>query len=560
MMRSILGRTSAAAFVVTLLTAAVLFSACGRSDEPPKKTGEQERASGTTSTETSTAPRVSATEQPRSVVSYTIADPTGDWGYPSPFLRYSRGPGYLRMSFIFDTLVWKDRNGFIPALAKEWNYNEQDNAYTFLLHEKAKWHDGRPVTADDVAFTVEYGKKHPDSFVTLSGPNGIKHVEVIDDHTVKLVLESPYAPFLYEIAGTMVILPRHIWQAVEDPMAFGVPEATVGSGPYKLIDYNKAQGTYLYEAFEDYYQGRPKVDRLVFVKTGPEMVSAALARGEVNAAGIQAEQASAFESKGFTVLKAPYAFCGKLSINHRKDPMRHKEFRQALAYAIDRQRLVEITQRGHGIPGSPGLLPPGNPWHNPDVHPYGYDPGKARQLLEGLGYTRENAGYFAKDGKILEIELISQTAYGFKEVGQFIKTALDAVGIKVHLHIMEGKTVDAKVDAWDFDLSIYGHGGLYEPSILPKVMTAPGFNSPRYTSNEHLNRLLEEQLHEMDPDRRLHMVKEAQALYAEDMPAITLYYPDGYFAHDGTVDLFHTQGGVASGIPTPLNKTAFVGR
>jgi peptide/nickel transport system substrate-binding protein len=125
---------------------------------------------------------------------------------------------------------------------------------------------------------------------------------------------------------------------------------------------------------------------------------------------------------------------------------------------------------------------------------------------------------------------------------------------------MEGKTVDAKVEAWDFDLSIYGHGGLYEPSILPKVTTAPGFNSPRYTCNEELNQLLEEQFHEMDPDKRLQIVKRAQALYAEDMPAITLYYPDGYFAHDGTLDLYYTTGGVASGIPSALNKMAFLGK
>jgi peptide/nickel transport system substrate-binding protein len=358
----------------------------------------------------------------------------------------------------------------------------------------------------------------------------------------------------------MVILPKHIWREVEDPMTFDAPEATIGSGPYRLTDYNKAQGTYLYEAFEDYYQGRPTVDRLVFVKTSPVMVSAALARGEVNAAGIQAEQAKAMESKGFTILRAPYAFCGKISINHRKEPMRQKEFRQAMAYAIDRQKLVEITQRGHGIPGSPGLLPPGNPWHNPDVRPYGYDPEKARQLLESIGYTLGQDGYFTKNDEVLEVELITQTAYGFKEVGQFIKEALEEVGIKVNLQVMEGKTVDAKVEAWDFDLSIYGHGGLYEPSILPKVTTAPGFNSPRYTCNEELNQLLEEQFHEMDPDKRLQIVKRAQALYAEDMPAITLYYPDGYFAHDGTLDLYYTTGGVASGIPSALNKMAFLGK
>ena len=527
------------------------FLACS-SDVPSSTTENKEPASAT--------PGPADVPEPRSKESYTIADPTGDWGYPSPYLRYARGPGYLRMSLIFDTLVWKDERGFIPALAEKWVYDETDNAYTFTLREKAVWHDGRPVTANDVAFTVDYLKIHPDPFVSLSGSRGIRSVEVIDHRRVKLFLQSKYASFLYEIAGTMVILPEHIWRTVEDPMGFDQPEAVVGSGPYRLIDYNRAQGTYLYQAFEGYYQGAPEVKRVVFVKTSPEMVSAALSRGEVHAATVQSEQAKSLEAKGFTLMRAPYAFCGKMMINHRKEPLRQKACRQALAYAIDREKLVAVTQRGHGVPGSPGLLPPDNPWYNPDICPYAYNPEKARTLLESIGYTLNQDGYFTKDGRIMEMELLTQPAYGFKDVGTFVKNSLEDLGIRIHLRSLEGKTLDAKVRAWEFDLSIYGHGGLYEPSILPKVTTDIGFNSPGYTANETLNLILEAQSHEMDPVKRLKIVKEAQALYAEDLPALTLYYPDWYFVHDGSVPLFYTKGGVASGIPSPINKMAFWGK
>ena len=492
------------------------------------------------------------------IITYTIADATGDWGYPSPYLRYSRGPGYIRSSFVFDTLVWKDESGFIPALAREWTYDEADNAYTFELQENARWHDGEKVTASDVTFTVDYIKEHPDPFVTLVGPSGIKEAEAVDEHTVKLYLESLYAPFLYDIAGTMVILPEHIWEEVEDPMTFDGPEAVIGSGPYKLLDYDKAQGTYLYEAFDDYYQGRPVVDRLVFTKVGEETVTAALSQGEVQAADIPAEMADSMQSEGFTIIKSSYSWNAKLTINHQKDPLNQKEFRQALAYLIDRQELVDVTQRGHGIAGSPCLLAPDNPWYNPDVRQYEYNPEKARQLLEGLGYVLDDGGYFTKDGQVLELELLTQTKSGFKEVGQFVKEALESGGISINLVVLEGKSIDARVEAWDFDLSVYGHGGLYEPSILPKVITAKGFNSARYTDNEELNELLEAQMHEMDPEARLALVRQAEALYAEDMPAITLYHPDWYWAHDGSVGWYYTDGGVGSGIPIPLNKMALL--
>jgi peptide/nickel transport system substrate-binding protein len=512
-----------------------------------------------TTSPTTTVPTSSTPTSESRIALYTIADATGDWGYPSPYLRYSRGPGYVRSSFIFDTLIWKDEDGFVPALAKEWTYDEADNAYTFELQENAKWHDGKPVTAEDVAFTVDYMKIHPDPFVTLVGPSGISKAEVLDEHTVKLYLESLYAPFLYDIAGTMVILPKHIWETVDDPASFDGPEAVIGSGPYKLVDYNKAQGTYLYEAFEDYYQGKPVVERLVFVKVSEEMVNAALSQGEVNAASIEAEMVSSLESEGFTVLKSTYSWNAKLTINHQKAPLSSKEFRHAMAYAIDRQALVDVTQRGHGIPGSPCLLAPDNPWYNPDIEQYEYNPEKAQQLLEGLGYILNDEGFYTLNGQVLELELISQTAYGFKEVGQFIKEALEDIGIKIELVMMEGKSLDARVDAWDFDLSIYGHGGLYEPSILPKVITAAGFNSARYTDNEELNSLLEAQMHEMDPEARLVLVRQAEALYAEDLPAITLYHPDSYWAHDGIIIWYYTDGGVASGIPIAVNKMSLLG-
>jgi len=501
-----------------------------------------------------------ASSSPTSIATYTIADATGDWGYPSPYLRYSRGPGYIRSSFIFDTLIWKDENGFIPALAREWSYDETENAYTFKLQENALWHDGQPVTAKDVSFTVDYFKSHPDPFVTLVGPSGITRAEVIDTHTVKLYLETLYAPFLYDIAGVMEILPKHIWENVDDPMTFDSPEAVIGSGPYKLADYNKAQGTYFYEAFDDYYLGKPIVDRLIFVKSSDELASAALTQDEVDAATVQAEMVDTLESQGFMILRSSYNWCAKMTINHHKEPMNHKEFRQALAYAIDRQALVDVTQRGHGIPGSPGLMPPDNRWYNPDIPQYEYSQEKARELIESLGYAIGKDGYFSKDGNTLELDLLTQTSYGFKEVGTFLKDALEEVGIKINLMVMEGSSLDAKVEAWDFDLSIYGHGGLYEASVLPKVITGEGFNSSRYTDDEELDQLLEDQLHEMDPDARLKLVQQAEALYAEDMPAVTLYYPDAYWGHDGQIEWYYTDGGIASGIPIAVNKMALLGK
>ena len=484
--------------------------------------------------------------------SYTIADSTGDWGYPTPYAHYSRGPGYIRMSFIFEPLVWKNTTEFVPQLAREWKYNSDDNSYTFNLQENVKWHDGTDFTAEDVVFTYEYTEEHPYQWVDNSI---VESVEAVDEHTVKLYLSTTYAPFLQDVAGAQPILPKHIWEDVAVPEEFLTPEAVIGTGPYKLVDYSKEHGTYLYEANSGYYLGKSAAKHIKFVKIAEEMIPAALKEGMVNSASIPAEVVNDMNSTGFTVITSPPSWNGKLTINHQKKPLSSREFRQALAYAIDRESLVQIVFRGNAIAGNPGMLPPTSVWYNPDTPQYEYNPDIAIQIIEGLGYQLED-GYFVKDGQPLKLSLIAAADY--KDLGQFITQQLEQVGIDIDFQTLEGKTVDTRVNSWDFDLSIYGHGGIFDPSILQRTIIGEGFNSARYTSNAQLTQLLNAQLNEMDADKRKDMVFEIQKLYAEDMPALTLYYPKSYWAHDGSLTIYFTMDGVAIGIPIPLNRMSFV--
>jgi len=500
---------------------------------------------------TGNSPDIAAPEA-STIESYIIADPTGDWGYPSPYAHYSRGPGYVRMQFIFETLVWKNESSFVPQLASEWQYNSDDDSYTFKLRKDVKWHDGTAFTADDVVFTYKYVEEHPYQWVDNSI---VESAEAVDDYTVKLYLSKPYAPFLQDVAGAQPIFPRHIWENVNEPEKLLTPEAVIGTGPYKLVDYNKEQGTYLYTANNDYYAGKPIAKEIKFVKVSTQMSPSALTEGSVQSTSVPADIADSIKSKGFTVISDPPSWNGKLTINHKKEPLSSKEFRQALAYAIDRESLVQIVFRGHAIAGSAGMVPPTSVWYNSDIPQYKYDVEKAKELISGLGYQMKD-GFFTKDGKPLELQLIAAADY--KDVGQFIVQQLELAGIKVDFQTLEGKTVDNKVEAWDFDLSIYGHGGLYEPSFLTRSIIGQGFNSARYDSNTELTSLLKAQLTEMDPVKRKEMIMKIQQLYAEDVPALSLYYPKSYWAHDGKIPLYYTMDGIAIGVPIPLNRMCFV--
>ena len=494
-----------------------------------------------------------------------IADSKGDWGYPNPYRHYPRGPGYVRMSWVFDTLVWKDSKGYIPALATSWSFDPNRLAFIFDLNPKGKWHDGQPLTSKDVVFTLGYFKKHPYHWITV---DDVSRVVAEGPYRVVIHLSKPYSPFLSDIGGTMPILPKHIWESVDRPESYDNSKAYIGSGPYLFRDFNKAQGTYFYEAFVDYYQGRPKADRLVYVRSGKPLVS--LANGEVDLASIQPDMAEPLKQKGMVIIKDERGWNKKLMINHRKPPFNDKRFRQALAHIIHQQEIVEKSHRGFATPASYGLLSIDHEMYNPNTPIYSHDPEKARRMIESMGYQRGPDGRYFREGRPLKIELLASTiTVAGQNVadrdGEVIKKQLEAIGIQVELVNMEQATTDSRVKNWEFDLAVSGHGGISgDPRILNEMISshygAGSVNSARYDANPVLNRLLEAQMMEMDEKKRKAIVHQIQKVYAEDLPAISLYYPDSVAAYNPKKGIiwFFTKGGISKGVPIPQNKMCLV--
>lgn len=489
---------------------------------------------------------------------YTIADPAGDWGLPSPWGHYQRGPGYIRMSLIFDTLIWKDEKGLVPALASEWSYDQTAKTYTFTLKDGVLWHDGQKLTAADIVFTFDYMKKHPYPWGDLSS---VAQVSAEGDKTVKITLNSDYAPFLSNVAATAPIIPKHIWEKVEDPAQFTELPAVIGSGPFKYVDYNKEQGTYLYQANEQYYAGKVRVQELKFIKANPQMAAASLSKGEVNATAIQPEMAGQLKDK-YTVIQESGSSNVKLMFNHQKGPFSSREFRQALAYALNRDELVAKALRGYGAIGNPGIYAPGNQWYNADVAQYDQNLQKMQALLTQLGYKlvtaqdgKEN-GYWTKNGQEVKLRLLCEPT--IVRAAEVVKEQLGKAGFQTEIQSMETKVRDSKILTWDFDLALNSHGGLGgDPESLNKFILANDFNSARYNNNQQLNDLIAKQKSAMNTGERKEIVGQIQKLYADELPVLTLYYPNSYWAHDGKIPLFYTGEGIAIGVPIPLNKLSF---
>lgn len=487
-------------------------------------------------------------------------------GYPSVYTVSPKGRGYLLMSFIFDTLTWKDEKGVIPLLAEKWESSPDQKVWTFHLAKNAKFTDGKPLTAEDVKFSYEYLQKHPHPWVYLKM---ISEIKAVDAYTVEIHLNQVYAPFITDIAGNVPIMPKHIWEKVNDPAKFDTTEAVIGSGPFKLASYDKAAGTYVFEANKEYFYGKPVVDKLIFsANANPKE---ALGKGELDAAQ-RAKYGEAMQLKKegkFKVIEGPGFWVARMYFNFNIPEFNKKEFRQALYYAINRPELVEKATKKSTVAGNPGHIHPDSEWYSKDVKQYEFNPAIANQLLDSIGMKDTNKdGVREYSGKPVQYEfLVTDDRVSDAEM---IKKYLSAIGIKLDVKAMDMNSVASLIQEGKFSLALNGHGSFGGDPVLlarfasPKVTAG---STPKITtqggkewSNQKFDQIFGEQLMETDKTKRYQQVAELQKIIAEELPTLTLYYKKITFAYnqekfDGW---FFTKDGVAIAVPTVQNKLVFI--
>jgi peptide/nickel transport system substrate-binding protein len=475
----------------------------------------------------------------------TLTLPGDDWGYPSPFAFYPRGPGYVQMSLLFDPLTWKDEEGVIPWLADEWTVSDDGTEWTFTLHPDVAWHDGAPLTAEDVAFSFEYFKAHHESFKWSWPVDKVVGTEVLDEQTVSLTLSEPVASCHEVLVGSLPIIPRHVWTDVDDPARLIGEKAVVGSGPFKLTEYSKEEGRYVYTANPDYFKGRPLVAPLIFVKV--ENQALALKTHTTDYAsfwGKEIEAMKEFEGdSSYGIIEGPSYWVLQLIFNTTRPPLDDVRFRQAIAHAVDREKIVEQVTHGGAIVASLGILPPGTDWHNPALPSYTYDPAKTERILDEL--------------EVSDPHLTLITTADFVREAELIQSDLAQIGLQVDVQTGDNGTVDGLLREGSFDLAINGHGGLANPAILE----SPTWPAASY-QNDTYDRLYREQARGVDDAARRETVWQLQEIIADELPVLTLWHPRMWTVYDpAKLDgWFYTEGGIGFGIPISMNKLTFIER
>jgi peptide/nickel transport system substrate-binding protein len=470
-----------------------------------------------------------------------------DVGVPTPFRISTAGPGgAVLLTLLYDTLTWKDEHGIIPWLATRWEVSADGRDYTFTLARDVRWHDGQPLTAEDVAFSIDYYARHPYRWMSTAMVEG---ATVLDPDRVRVRLEKPYAPFLEDAAGVVPIIPKHVWSGVSDPTTYDAPDATVGSGPFKLVEYRSAEGAYRLVANPTYFRGKVIVNEVQQLDSPPETRIQAIQQGQLELVySSDASVADLFKDHPrLRVLETPPLSIVRLAVNTERPPLDRREVRQAVAYALDRASIAQAVTRGAPIVGSAGVVPPETPWFNPRVRTYPFDPDRARALLQGRSYTLE----LLADPSSREPELL--------------EPMLQAVGINLVVKRVDGKTRTQLLREKNFLLGLVQHIGVGgDPDFLRRWYAGEEANDFAQGSVFHhpeYERLAREQATTLDPAKRKELVFRMQEILAEELPTIVLYHRRFYWVYDGRgYTPTNTWGGLMNGIPLVQNKLSFLRR
>lgn len=469
----------------------------------------------------------------------------------NPMLAQDLASGYIT-GLVYQSLadVHPDDGTLIPSLADSWEVSSDGLRYRFMLHPDATWHDGEPVTADDVIHSFD-AVLAPGGFSPSQGTveRTLASYEKIDDHTVELTARQQSATFLNDTAANVPIMAKHIWESVPfsewqaDPGSTGTdPSRVVGSGLFTFVEW--IPGDHITVARNDNYwlpDQVPVIDRYIY-RVVAESTSAlsSLQAGESDISGVSSTEAPAFieDNPEFVIHEFDRSHITYYLTN--MDPARTEFFldvrvRQAMLYALDRELIAETIYQGYAVPAH-GPQPPLSPAYAPDeiTTIYTYDPERARTLLEEAGWTEGPDGVRVRDGEPFAIEFtFEQDSATYQQLIPYIQQSWREVGIEMTPIAMPFAAQQEELNRRDYHTALTGitlnttgnQGTLFRcDSVYPSGYNEVMYCNPEYDALDDLQR------QELDPERREDLLLEAANIIAEEVPMAPLVFASGLVA------------------------------
>lgn len=445
-------------------------------------------------------------------------------------------PSYLVASNIFNGLVKLDYDfNPVPDLATDWEVSDDGLLYTFNLDPDASWHDGEPVTADDVVFTIDVLSEHHARRSTWLP--FVTDVVATDDHTVEFRLDAPFAP-LMTILGSPVnsgalIIPQHVWGDGQDIAEHPANAAPIGSGPFVFSEWVRGSHVEMVRN-EDYFkEGLPGVDRLI-VQFLPDEAARTLAfeSGEVDFMHqfivplADLERLSADDR--FQIIDSGAEAIGPLELllfNLRHEHLGRTEVRQAIAYGLDREALREFAAFGAGGPAHSHLHSGLTRFHTSEHDVYEHDLDLANQMLDDAGLTRD------ADGTRFSVRLAVTPGRAYEpRAAEVLVDQLSQMGIAAALETSDRVTfIDTVFVNSDFDLALQTLTSGPDPtiSVSPRYHTRQQLPQPFVNtmgfSNTELDEIIDTEFQVVDEAERRTLWVRAQAILMEELPILPLF-------------------------------------
>lgn len=483
-------------------------------------------------------------------------------------------PQFVSFPLILPALTWfDDQVQPILDLATDVQVNEDATEYTFTLPAEATWSDGEPLTAEDVLYTYK-AAIHPvvgqsvwaQNFTSIIGAveyqageaDEIEGIEIVDDHTITFHLKEPNASFLY---GTYLgILPAHVladtpWEELEQHPYMDAP--TVTSGPYDFVEFVPEQYIHMKKK-ADYWGKQVTIDE-VYVKLF-ESTATALAQleaGEIDLTTISPDEVERFAmvehvdtlratgigyyvthfdfrtSEQIAQLNLPAEEGGKgySIVKEPKPYLQDKRFRQALAYAVDNNAVMQVVAGGEATPIYSSIFGP--EWAiNPDLETYDQDVDKAKALMQEAGITFTEDGIAQWEGKPITLVYLSNTSEEARMLGEVLQQQLTAVGIRLDIKLVTSSAFLTAAINGEADL-IRNAGGRFgaDPSVTKLYYTCKAGWSELVIGycNPEFDELMAAGSATSNIDERQEIYWQASAILNDELPSLFFYTPNVFF-------------------------------
>ncbi len=469
---------------------------------------------------------------------------------------------YTLYELVYDTPISLAADGsYQPELATDWSVSADGLTWTMTIRDDVKFHDGTPLTADDVAFTLQlyrdnadfpYLSSYPDVFDDISAPDKTHVVlhtaDAIGNFEARMV-------FIY-------VLPKHIWENVDDPIAFENADM-IGSGPFKLVENQQDQFTRL-AANRDYWGKVPNVDEVIFQTiSNPDARVAALTNGDV-------DMITEFPATAVTTLKSaanvkvmqanPVAVSLRDVIFNVIDPascptddggvcsghpaLRDVKVRQALATATDKQQIIDVAQLGLATPGLSFVGSGQGDFFASEVSDYPFDVDAANKILDDAGYLDTNGDGIRECPAGADCGTTGDLTFRFDyptdidsapREAELLQGMWQKIGVKIEIQGLDPDTLTSVCcPTFDYDVILWGWGGDPDPAFLLGVTLCSeittGFSESGYC-NPNYDDLYSQQGVEADHAKRVDLIHQMQQILIDDVPYIIPYYQDNVQAY-----------------------------